>query len=185
VPVSHFTTFAIFYGKLASLQLGSLTISPSEVTVGETVNIDVIVSNSGGTEGSQVVILTINEVEEARKVAKVDAGASQKVTFTTTKDTAGIYSVSVNDQSATFVVKEVPPTAVKPKEPTKPAASTKPAPEPATVSPTPAAPPEPEARPVVPSAPTRAINWWLIASLIVGCLFIGIVAWRLAMRTRA
>ncbi len=62
--------------------------------------------------GRQTVILKINEKEEARKVAKVDAGSSQKVSFSVTRDIAGTYNVDVNGQSGTFTVKETPYEAV-------------------------------------------------------------------------
>ncbi len=135
--------------------------------------------------GRQTVILKINEKEEARKVAKVDAGSSQKVSFSVTRDIAGTYNVDVNGQSGTFTVKETPSEAVEPTEPAQPTAPTEPtepsqpvvepAAEPATVSPT----------PLVPPVPAQPLNWWLIASLVVGCLVIGVVVWRLVIRSRA
>ncbi len=48
---------------------------------------------------------------EASKEITVNAGASQKVTFTTAKDLAGTYAVDINGLNGIFVVMEESPTA--------------------------------------------------------------------------
>ena len=62
--------------------------------------------------------------EEATKDVALNAGGSEEVTFTTTKDVAGSYSVNINGLSASFTVKEKP----TPPPPTTPVPTPTPAP---------------------------------------------------------
>ena len=99
----------------AAFTISSLTISPAEVDVGKSVTISVLASNTGDLTGSYEVTLKIDNVVVATKEVTLAGGASQKVTFTTTKDVAGTYTVNVNGQSSTFTVKEeVVPLVVPP-----------------------------------------------------------------------
>ena len=100
----------------AAFTISSLTISPAEVDVGKSVTISVLASNTGDLTGSYEVTLKIDNVVVETKEVTLAGGASQKVTFTTTKDIAGTYTVNVNGQSSTFTVKEkvVPPVVPKP-----------------------------------------------------------------------
>ncbi len=120
--VSHFTTFAII-GTVtpppppptpAAFTPGSLSISPTEVDVGEAVTISISVANTGGQAGSYTVMLKINDAVEETKEVTVAAGASETVTFTTSKDKAGTYAVDVNGLTGSFMVKEA---AVSPPPP--------------------------------------------------------------------
>ncbi len=104
--VSHFTAFAILaYTRPATLAASDLTISPTEVNRGETVTISVIVANSGDLSGSSNVTLKIDGTAVATKEVTLGGGASQKVTFTTTKDAAGTYIADVSGLTSTFTVK--------------------------------------------------------------------------------
>lgn len=116
--VDHFTTFAIIAPIPplipAAFTPSSLSISPLEVSVGETVSTSVLVTNTGEEEGSYIVALKINEVIEETKEITLASG-SETVTFTTAKSEAGTYSVDVNGLSGSFMVKEVPlPSAPPP-----------------------------------------------------------------------
>jgi len=116
--VAHFTTFAIIAPIPplipAAFTPSSLSISPLEVSVGETVSTSVLVTNTGEEEGSYIVALKINEVIEETKEITLASG-SETVTFTTAKSEAGTYSVDVNGLSGSFMVKEVPlPSAPPP-----------------------------------------------------------------------
>ena len=119
------------------------SISPSEVDIGETITISILITNAGNAADSYKVTLKINGVVEATKDVTLDAGTSQEVTFATAKDVAGSYTVDINGLSGLFTVKE------------------KPAPPP----PPPSAPPAPPA-PTPPPAP--AINWPVIWGIIGG-----------------
>jgi len=121
-PVSHFTAFAALAyepPEPAAFSLSSLIISPNEVTPSESVTISAQVTNTGEEAGNYKLTLKIDGVVEASKEVTVDAGASQKVIFTTAKDLPGSYSVDINGLSGTFVVRGGAPSP--------PASSTAPA----------------------------------------------------------
>jgi len=96
----------------ATFAASALTISPTEVDIGEKVIISVLVANTGDLSGSYTVTLTINKVVVATKDVTLAGGASQKVTFTTVKDVAGSYAVDVDGLVGTFVVRAVPPPPI-------------------------------------------------------------------------
>jgi len=99
----------------AAFITSDLSISPSEVYVGERVSISVLVANTSGESGSCVVTLKINGVVEATKEVALAPGASESITFTTSKDVAGTYSVDVDGLTGSFTVKEkVVPPILKP-----------------------------------------------------------------------
>jgi len=100
----------------------NLSISPSEVNIGETVTISVLITNAGDAAGSYEVTLKINGVVEATKEATLGPGTSQEVTFSTARDVAGSYTVDVNGHSGSFTVKEKPAPPTPPVTPAPPAA---------------------------------------------------------------
>ncbi|MFC2043980.1 Ig-like domain-containing protein [Chloroflexota bacterium] len=121
--VSHFTQIAVMGAvevtpppvveppiapKPAAFTVSSLSISPSEVNVGEMVTISVMVANTGEATGTHIVTLELNGVAAETREVTVNGGASQKVTFTTARDTAGSYTVSIAALSGKFTVKELP-----------------------------------------------------------------------------
>jgi hypothetical protein len=110
---SHLTLFAVFGYKVeapppAAFQISSLGISPTEVEIGKGVNLTILVTNTGGQSASYQVILKINGVAEAAKEVILDAGASEQVSFTTSKEAAGTYSVDINGVTGAFEVKQKP-----------------------------------------------------------------------------
>lgn len=122
--ISRLNDLAVFgYGveapPPAAFQISSLGVSPTEVEIGEAVDITILVANTGGQSGNYQVILKINGVAEADKEVILDAGASKRVSFTTSKEAAGSYSVDVNGVTGAFEVKPKPaapfvPTPAKP-----------------------------------------------------------------------
>jgi len=92
----------------AAFQISPLSISPTEIGTGETVNISILVANTGGQSGSYKLTLKINGVMEAEREVTIDSGASEQVSFTTSKADAGTYSVDVNGVTGTFEVKTKP-----------------------------------------------------------------------------
>ena len=97
--------------KAASLpQSGSgflvtnLSIQPKEVEPNEVVTITVSVANTHDTWGIYNLVLKINGVEEAQKQATVDAGSSQDVSFSLTRENPGSYSVFINGLSGGFTL---------------------------------------------------------------------------------
>jgi len=135
----------------------NLSISPSEVDIGETIAISVLVTNAGNAAGSYKVTLKINGVVEATKDVTFSPGTSQEVTFTTTKDVAGSYTVDINGLSGSFTVKEKP------------------------VPPPP--PPVPPAPPAPAPPPAPAINWPVIWG-IIGGVVAGVVIFLVVRRRR-
>ena len=99
----------------AAFSVSSLSVLPAEVEPGETVTIDVAVTNTGGTEGSYTVVLTIDGVKEAEETVTIAAGESQDVTFSVTREEADTYAVTVDGLSGSFTV--VAPVVVPPAKP--------------------------------------------------------------------
>jgi uncharacterized membrane protein len=87
-------------------QLSELTVSPVEVSPGESVTITVRVANTGGTDGKYITPLKINGASEQVLVATVAAGSSQTLTFAVLKDTPGTYMVAIDKLTGQFVVTE-------------------------------------------------------------------------------
>jgi len=76
-------------------ELSNLTISPSSVTVGESVTISVDVTNTGETNVTGTITLALNDVVETTKTVTVAANETETVTFTVTKSVAAIYTVTI------------------------------------------------------------------------------------------
>ncbi len=109
--VDHLSTFAVIAPLPpplpASFTASSLTISPTEAEIGETVTISVLVTNTGEMEGSYALTLKLNRVVvEVKEVTM--AGGSQEVVLSTSRDEAGSYSVTVNGLEGSFTVLEAP-----------------------------------------------------------------------------
>ena len=108
-PVGHFTTFAVIAPPStapAAFTIGSLSISPPEVSAGEPVAISLLVTNTGEVAGSHTITLKINGVIAETVEVTVAGGASETATFTASQDETGIHSVDVNGLSGSFTVKE-------------------------------------------------------------------------------
>jgi len=123
--ISHFSTLTVLVStRPATFATGNLSISPAEVDIGETVTISLKVTNTGDLEGTRAVTLKINDVVLETREVTLDSGASQTVTFTTSRDAAGTYTVSVDGLAGTFSVREaVAPPPPPPPQP-EPAAFT-------------------------------------------------------------
>jgi hypothetical protein len=125
LAVSDEHTFTTL-GLPPTFTTSDLSISPTEVDIGEKVTISAVVANTGDAKGTYEVTLKINGVIEETKKVDVDAGASKTVTFTTVKDVAGSYAVAVDGLTGSFSVVapamfslsnlSVTPQEVKPKE---------------------------------------------------------------------
>ena len=100
---------------VAKFEVTDLTITPSEIEVGEEVTVSVSVRNVGEAGGAHKVILKINCVVEASKDVTLPAGESTVVVFKVSRNVAGTYEVEANGLTGSFVVKEVaaPPSHVE------------------------------------------------------------------------
>jgi len=125
--VSHFTQFAVISKEPApatfslsapsispaekepapaTFSLSAPSISPAEVEIGKELTVSATVTNAGGQSGSYEATLKINNAVVETTEITLAAGISKEVTFTTSRDTAGTYTVDVNGETGTFVVKE-------------------------------------------------------------------------------
>ncbi len=98
----------------AALQVAKLSIDPGEVKPGEKVTVTAEVTNTGGTEGTYTAELKINGVTEATQKVTVAAGASQRLSFTVSRDTPRTYKISLGELTGEFVVAKPLPTPIPP-----------------------------------------------------------------------
>jgi len=103
--ISHFTVFTVIAREVPAFAFANLSISPGTVDSGESVTISIEVSNSGGMGGSYTVTLLINGVEEATQEVALEPRSSDSVTFTVTREKAGMYEVTLAGLSGSFTVK--------------------------------------------------------------------------------
>jgi len=130
----------------------ALSISPTEVNIGEEVTISVLVTNTSNASGSYEVTLKIDNVVVASKEVTLAARASETVTFTTSKDAAGSYLVAINGLTGSFTVRPAPiPPAPPPVAP---------------------APPAPPVAP--PPTPPPGVNWAILGPIIAVAVFLAI-----------
>ena len=87
-------------------QISSLTITPSEVMVGEKVTVSVDVANVGSREGTYQGTLTINGKEVGKKELTVPKGSTETLTFPLSPGVGGRFDVSVGDLKGVLIVKE-------------------------------------------------------------------------------
>jgi len=99
----------------AAFTTSGLTVSPAEVDIGQRVTIRALATNTGDLAGSYKVTLKLNGKLVATEEVTLAGGDSKTVTFVTTQDTAGTYTVNINGLSGTFTVKQpvVPPQPTK------------------------------------------------------------------------
>ncbi len=89
---------------VAEFEVISLDIKPPEVIAGEIASITAVVENTGGSEGTHAVILTVDGTTVETKEVTLAPGVSKTVTFTFIKDVAGIYKVEIAELSAILTV---------------------------------------------------------------------------------
>ncbi len=188
-PISHFTAFTVIaYTSPAVFTTGDLTVSPTEVNIGESVSISVTVTNTGDLIGRYEVTLEIDNVVIETKQVSLTGKSSQEVTFTTTQDAAGSYTVNVNGLSRTFTVKPAPAPPAPAPAPPAPAPAPAPAPPPPAPAPAPAPPaPTPPPAPVPAPTPVPApeVNWWLIGGIAAAAaIVVGILVWFYGFRRK-
>jgi len=90
----------------AAFTISNLSISPAEVDVGESVTISVTVANTGDLSDTYEVRFKIDDTVVETEEVTLEGGDSERLVFTTAKDTAGTYTVDVNGLSGSFVASE-------------------------------------------------------------------------------
>lgn len=124
-PLSHFTFFTILQPSSSAetgntgLEISDMLITPREAKTGEEVTISVLVANKGEDDGTYTVAMEINGIVEATAYIPLYADSSTRVSFTSTKDEPGIYSVDISGLTGTFEV--VGASVTEPPEDTAPA----------------------------------------------------------------
>ena len=108
----------------AAFQTAGLTINPPEINPGQELNITAMVTNTGDTVGSYIAQLKINDTTEQAMEVTVVAGETQALSFPVSKDTPGIYEVTLGELTGQFEVVK-PVTLPQPNNP-KIAGPTKP-----------------------------------------------------------
>jgi len=122
--VSHFTPFAVMADLVspplpARFEVRNLDINPIEVMPGESVTISAWLSNIGGLSGEHTLMVNMEGLLETSQVIRLSPGQSQKITFTLTPASPGIYRVEIDDLRGNFVVRAIP-TPPAPSPPTPP-----------------------------------------------------------------
>ncbi len=115
--IKNFTAFTVLgfiwpvppYIQPAEFTISGLTITPTVVDTGESVNISVLITNIGELAGTYQIALKSDNVAVATKDVSLDGGASHIVTFTTSRDVAGTYTIDIGGLSGTFTVRATPP----------------------------------------------------------------------------
>jgi len=95
----------------AAFSVSNLRIEPSETKAGEKVTVSAEVKNTGGSEGSYTAELKVNGVTEDSQNLTIPSGASVGVTFSVSKDTPGVYQVTLGNLTAQFAVTETTASA--------------------------------------------------------------------------
>jgi PGF-pre-PGF domain-containing protein len=82
------------------IQVTDASLSATDIQVGESVDVQAVLENTGNETGTFTAELVIDgEVVDSQKIS-VDAGETQTVTFTPTFDEAASFTIAVNDVSA-------------------------------------------------------------------------------------
>jgi len=157
LSVSEEMTFTTT-GMPATFSVTSLAIDPAEADIGQAVVVNVIVANTGDGAGKYQAKLMVDGTVVATKEVTIAGHTDMTVTFSLTQDAAGTYSVSIDGQSVSLVVKAAP------------------------APPGPPTPPEP---PVEPTPAPTPINWWLIGGIIVAVMIAATVVYLTVIRQRA
>jgi len=173
--INHLTFFGIIAQitpTTPTFTVTNLVVSPSEVSIGESVTVSALVSNIGDTDGSYEITLKINGRVKAKQRIDIAAGQNEHFSSNISKTAAGRYTVSIDGLTDAFMIKAatVPPPSTPLAEPTPSALPTEPAPSPSpaesALSPPPTEP-APEAAEPQPSAVNWPALWGVIGGVVI------------------
>ena len=116
-PVSVAPTTPTGLLASASVVLGKLTITPLEAKIGQVVTMSIEVSNNSTIEGTYKVALAermvapqvASNILEYADLITLKPGETKTVTFTTTQNVPGIYSVEISGKVGQYTVTDVTP----------------------------------------------------------------------------
>ena len=101
--VQNYVSFPPSASAVTSFQLGNLTITPSEATIGQQVNVSVGAVNIGDVQGTNSLSLKINDTVTETKKVTLAANESQTITFNLNETIEGSYNVTIGDQFGILV----------------------------------------------------------------------------------
>ena len=110
------TTLAILEAPPSAFRVSQLEVDPKWVYPGEETTVTATIVNSGGTKGSYIAKLRIDDATEQETEVILSAGMHQTVTFLITIDVPGNYTVALGELTKQLVVLQ-PVEPVKPVEP--------------------------------------------------------------------
>ena len=109
--ITHFSTFAIAGSETLppkNFEVSDLNISPVEAEIGEaTITVSADVTNLSDETGTYVATLWIDGTVEAGQDVNVEAGETEPVSFTVTREAAGSYEVRLDRLYGSFSISEV------------------------------------------------------------------------------
>ena len=91
-------------GNEPEFTISGLVISPAEANTGQTITISATITESANISGIYEGTLRINDAVEETKPISVGPKASEQITFTISKNEAGVYSVDLNGLEGSFTV---------------------------------------------------------------------------------
>jgi hypothetical protein len=97
-------TTPIVAPRPATFEPASLIISPSTVKPGETVSVSLKITNTGDVPGTDIIGLRVNNLAVESKDITLAGGVSTVVTFTTSNQLAGKYTVTIAGLNGDFTV---------------------------------------------------------------------------------
>jgi hypothetical protein len=97
--------------SVAAYSFSDLTVAPEVANAGDAITATVRVVNGGSSGDAQNIVLKVNGRNAAQKIVTVDPGKSQIIDFTFTENTAGSYTVNVQDLTAMLQVQAAPASA--------------------------------------------------------------------------
>ena len=101
--------FALESEPKAEFEVTSLTLSPTETKVGQTVTVSVAAKNTGDAAGTYRVVLTIDGAEIDAKEVTLAPGETKTVTFTIMKDTEGTFTIGADGLTESLNVNPLTP----------------------------------------------------------------------------
>ncbi len=90
----------------AVIKLSDLKLNMEQATPGEEVVVTAIVSNTGGSPGTYVAELKINDIVEQAEKVILPPGVKYNLAFRVVKNDPAIYKVAIDDLTAQFTVPE-------------------------------------------------------------------------------
>jgi oligopeptide transport system substrate-binding protein len=90
--------------KPAEFKGTAVTVNPNSILPGQTVTIEASVTNGGDLKDTRNVAMLVNGSETGSKSLTLEPGASGKVAYTLTPDTAGSYNIEVLGATGSLTV---------------------------------------------------------------------------------